>query len=93
MTVKPTVSLTDQGYDFAKSLVESGKFASVSAVMQYGLHLVKREEEEHRARLDAIRADLERRLREPVLSADEMDGELEHLMSRKRRAWLGNEGP
>ncbi len=64
MTVKPTVSLTDQGYDLAKSLVKSGKFASVSAVMQYGLRLVEREEESYRARLDAIRIDLERRVQE-----------------------------
>ena len=92
MTVKPTVSLTDQGYDLAKSLVENGKFASVSAVMQYGLRLVEREEESHRAHLDAIRIDLERRVQEPTLSGEEMDCKLDELMSRKRQAWFGNEG-
>jgi len=92
MTVKPTVSLTDQGYDLAKSLVKSGKFASVSAVMQYGLRLVEREEESYRAHLDAIRIDLERRVQEPTLSTEEMDHKLDELMSRKRQAWFGKEG-
>ncbi len=92
MTVKPTVSLTDQGYELAKSLVENGKFASVSAVMQYGLRLVEREEDSHRAHLDAIRMDIEHRVQEPLLSAEEMDSGLEQLMSRKRQAWLGKEG-
>ncbi len=92
MTVKPTVSLTDQGYDLAKTLVESGKFASVSAVMQYGLRLVEREEESYRARLDAIRIDLERRMQEPTLSAKDMDCMLDELLSKKRQAWLGKGG-
>ena len=73
MTVKPTVSLTDQTHQFARSLVERGRFASLSAVVQYGLTLVQREEEEHRAHLDAIRADLDRRAAQPSTSTEEMD--------------------
>lgn len=73
MTAKPTVSLTDQTYEFAKSLVVRGKFASLSAVVQYGLGLVEREEAEHRARLDAIRADLTRRAALLSISTEEMD--------------------
>ena len=45
MTVKPTVSLTDPGHASARSLVDGGRFASLSAVIQYGLGLVEREEE------------------------------------------------
>ncbi len=73
MTVKPTVSLTDQAHEFARSLVASGKFASLSAVIQHGLRLVEREEEEYKARLDAIRADLDRRAAQPPISTEEMD--------------------
>lgn len=76
MTVKPTVSLTDRTYEFAKSLVSQGKFASLSAVVQYGLGLVEREEEEYRARLDAIRADLARRAAQSSMSTEEMDGRI-----------------
>lgn len=73
MTAKPTISLTDQAYAFAKSLVARGRFASLSAVVQHGLGLVEREEEEHRARLDAIRMDLDRRAAQPSMSTEDMD--------------------
>jgi antitoxin ParD1/3/4 len=73
MTAKPTISLTDQAYAFAKSLVARGKFASLSAVVQHGLGLVEREEEEYRARLDAIRADLDRRAAQPSILTEDMD--------------------
>ena len=76
MTVKPTVSLTDQAHEFAQGLVASGKFASLSAVVQHGLRLVEREQEEHRSRLDATRADLERRAAQPSITVEEMDARL-----------------
>jgi len=76
MTVKPTVSLTDQGHAFARSLVASGRFASLSAVIQHGLGLIERDEQEHQARLDAIRADLDRRAAGPFLTTEEMDARL-----------------
>ncbi|MCH8951686.1 MAG: type II toxin-antitoxin system ParD family antitoxin [Proteobacteria bacterium] len=76
MTVKPTVSLTDHAHAFARSLVDSGRFASLSAVIQHGVGLVEREEEEHRTRLDAIRADLDRRAAEPPITTEEMDARL-----------------
>jgi antitoxin ParD1/3/4 len=80
MTVKPTISLTDESHSFARSLVESGKFASLSAVVQHGLRLVEREEQEHRARLDAIRADLDRRAAQTAIPIEELDARLD--------AWL-----
>ncbi len=76
MTVKPTVSLTDHGHAFARSPVDGGRFASLSAVIQHGLSLVECEEEAHRTRLDAIRADLDRRAAEPFLTMEEMDARL-----------------
>jgi antitoxin ParD1/3/4 len=77
MTVKPTVSLTDQTYSFARSLVDSGRFASLSAVVQHGLTLIERDEQEYQARLEAIRTDLDRRSQEPAISTEEMDALLE----------------
>ncbi|MCH8168406.1 MAG: type II toxin-antitoxin system ParD family antitoxin, partial [Proteobacteria bacterium] len=72
----PTGSLTDHANGFARSLVDSGRFASLSAVIQHGIGLVEREEQEHRARLDAIRADLDRRAAEPFITMEEMDARL-----------------
>jgi antitoxin ParD1/3/4 len=76
MTVKPTVSLTDQAHEFAKGLVERGDFASLSAVVQHGLRLVQCEEEERQARLEAIRADLERRAAQTSIATEAMDARL-----------------
>lgn len=76
MTVKPTISLTDEAHAFARSLVERGKFASLSAVVQHGIRLVEREEQEHQVRLEAIRADLDRRAALPSITMDEMDQRL-----------------
>jgi antitoxin ParD1/3/4 len=76
MTVKLTISLTDQAHEFATSLVARGKFASLSAAVQHGLRLVEREEEEHRARLDAIRADLDRRAAQESISTDDMSSRI-----------------
>lgn len=76
MTAKPTISLTDQAHQFAKGLVARGRFASLSAVVQYALQLVEREEQEHQARLDAIRADLARRAEQPSMSMEDMDARL-----------------
>ena len=76
MTVKPTVSLTDQAHAFAQGLVAKGKFASLSAVVQHGLRLVEREEAESAARLEAIRADLERRAAQPSIELAELDARL-----------------
>jgi antitoxin ParD1/3/4 len=73
MTVKPTISLTDQSYAFAKGLVAEGRFASVSAVIQHGLDLVSREHDLHRARLEAIRQDLEHRAQGPFVAPEEID--------------------
>lgn len=81
MTVKPTISLTDEVHAFARSLVDRGKYASLSAVVQHGLRLVEREEEEHTARLAAIRVDLDRRAALPAIPIEEIDARID--------AWLG----
>jgi antitoxin ParD1/3/4 len=83
MTAKPTISLTDQAHQFAKGLVARGRFASLSAVVQYALQLVEREEQEHQARLDAIRADLARRAEQPSMSMEDMDARLAAWRSQR----------
>ena len=86
MTVKCSISLTDEQHAFAKALVDSGRYASVSAVIQQGFHLL-------RQHLDV--EDLERRALYEVLSCrragdfvagEEMDERLKRMISEKRRA-------
>ena len=83
MSAEPTVPLTDQGYDLATSLVATGRFATLSAVVQHGLALVAREQEERESRLVAIRADLERRAGRPSISMEEMDERLAAWRARR----------
>ena len=86
MTVKSSISITDEHYAFAKALVDTGRYASVSAVFQQGINLL-------RQRLDV--EDLERRALYEVLSrrragefvgAEEMDDRLSRMLAEKRRA-------
>ena len=39
MTVKSSISLTDEQHSFAKEMVEAGRYSSVSAVLQQGIDL------------------------------------------------------
>jgi len=41
MTVKFSISLTDEQQGFAKELVEAGRYASVGAVLQQGIDLLR----------------------------------------------------
>ena len=86
LTVKSSISITDEHHAFAKALVDTGRYASVSAVFQQGINLL-------RQRLDV--EDLERRALYEVLSrrragefvgAEEMDDRLSRMLAEKRRA-------
>ena len=85
MTVKSSISLTDEQHLFAKALVENGRYPSLSAVLQQGIDLL-------RQRLDV--EDLERRALHEVLSRrragkfvgpEEMDDRLTRMIADKRR--------
>jgi antitoxin ParD1/3/4 len=43
MTAKTSISLTDSQEAFARGLVARGRYASVSAVLQHGLELLRSE--------------------------------------------------
>ena len=85
MTVKSSISLTDDQHAFARALVDTGRYASVSAIIQQSI-------EQLRLRLEV--EDLERRALYEVLSrrrsgefigAEEMDERLSRMLAEKRR--------
>ena len=53
--------------------------------------MVQQEEETHKARLDAIRKDLEFRDTQPTLTAAEFDVAVDIMLAEKRLAWLGKD--
>ena len=84
--MKSSVSLTDEQYAFARTLVDAGRYSSVSAVLQQGLDLL-------RARLDgeeleraALREPLARRRAQQFIPGEEMDRRLSRVIAAKRRS-------
>ena len=69
MTVRMTISMTEEHAEQVEQLVKSGEYASSSEVLRHGLRLLAAErvaaeqnQKEHKARLKAIKADLKQRL-------------------------------
>lgn len=85
MTVKMSISLTDQQDAFARGLVRAGRYASVSAVLQQGLDLLRERTEGEAAETAALRALLLARGEGAALSETEMDRRLDRIVARKRR--------
>ena len=84
MSVKASVSLSKQQDDFARDLVAKGAYASVSAVVQRGLELLRFETEREAAELDALRAFFKSRNGGEFISAAEGRTRTEAMLKRKR---------
>ncbi|RVG84406.1 type II toxin-antitoxin system ParD family antitoxin [Sinorhizobium meliloti] len=85
MSVKSSISLTDQQDAFARSLVESGRYSSLSSVLQQGLELLRQKTEAEAVETAALREVIQRRLIGPMISATEMEGRVAAMIERKRR--------
>ena len=83
MTVKSSVSLTDEQHAFAKALVEAGRCASLSAVLQQGVDLLRQRMDAEE--LEALRELLSRRRRGEFIDAGRMDTALAGMIAAKRR--------
>lgn len=85
MTVKASISLTDEQHAFAKALVDTGRYVSVSAVIQQGIEQLRRslevEDLEHRGLYEV----LSRRRSGKFVGAKEMDERLSRIFAAKRR--------
>jgi antitoxin ParD1/3/4 len=66
LSVKSSISLTDQQDAFARSLVKSGQYSSMSSVLQQGLEL-RRKTEAETVEMEALRELLQRRLKAPMI--------------------------
>lgn len=61
MSIKASVSITEQQNNFARGLVSDGQYASLSAVVQRGLELLRVQDERDLVELAALRAFFEER--------------------------------
>lgn len=85
MSIKSSISLTKQQDAFARSLVDSGQFSSLSSVLQQGLELLRQKNELESLETRALRELLEQRLDGPTVSAADMEPRTETMIERKRR--------
>lgn len=86
MSVKSSISLTDQQDAFARSLVDNGRYSSLSSVLQQGLELLRQKTEAEAAETEGLRTLIRRRLEGPKVAAANMEDHVEDMIERKRRA-------
>ena len=86
MTVKSSISLTDEQHAFARGLVEAGRYSSLSAVLQQGVDLLRQRTDAEALEIEALREIVSRRQKGEFVSAGEMDARLERMFAEKRRA-------
>lgn len=84
MSGELSISLTDQQDAFARSLVESGRYSSLSSVLQQGLDLLRQKVEAETVETEALRELLQRRLNGSMISKTEMESRIDTMIERKR---------
>jgi antitoxin ParD1/3/4 len=89
MTVKSSISLTDEQDAFVRTLVAAGRYPSASAVLQQGVELLRRQTEAEEADTAALRAILQERLAGRFLPAEVMRDQVEAMIAAKRRDAAG----
>jgi antitoxin ParD1/3/4 len=85
MTVKASVSISEEQEAFARGLVREGRYASLSAVVQRGLELLREETETKEAEIAALRALLRERAEGAFVSVAEGRAATEAMIERKKR--------
>ncbi len=85
MTVKTSISLTDQQDDFARSLVREGRFSSLSSVVQQGLDLLRDKTEAKNLETEALRVLLRERQANDFVSSSDMGRRIKKMAAQKAK--------
>ena len=86
MTIKSSISLTDEQHAFAKELVEAGRYSSVSAVLQQGIDLLRQRMQDEDLQRSALKALLDQRSAGAFVTGAQMDKSISRMFIEKRRA-------
>lgn len=84
MSVKSSVSMSEQQDAFVRGLVSDGRYSSVSAVVQQGLELLREQTETHEAEISALRAFFKERAEGPFEDEQSAREETRAMIERKR---------
>lgn len=85
MTVKSSISLTDEQHAFARELVSAGRYPSVSAVVAQGIELLKARVDAEATEIEALKLLLDERRRGAFVSSETTGKRLTAMVERKRR--------
>jgi antitoxin ParD1/3/4 len=86
MTIKSSISLTDEQHAFVRELVEAGRYSSVSAVLQQGVDLLKQKMLDDDLQRRALKALLEQRSAGKFVTSAEMNQSVDAMIAARRRA-------
>lgn len=84
MSVKASISLTEAQEAFARALVAEGRYASLSAVMQHGLELLRLQAEAAEADTQALRSLIEERRAGSFASISDGRSRTAAMLARKK---------
>jgi antitoxin ParD1/3/4 len=84
MTVKLSISLTDQQAEYARKQVEEGRASSTSAVIQQALEAKRREDEDYESWKAGFFELLAEREKGPHVDAETFDGMVEDMLKDER---------
>ena len=87
MSIKASVSISNQQDIFARKLVEEGRYASLSAVVQRGLELVRQETELKEAELAVLQDLLDNRRQGGFVSVEESEKRTAAMMADRKSAY------
>lgn len=85
MTVKTSISLTEQQYAWLKSMVEEGRAASISALVQQAVEEGRKKDDVDREFVRGMRELLARRMEGPFVSSEEARAEMARMQAERRR--------
>lgn len=86
MSVKCSISQTDEQHAFAMALADAGRFSSLSAVLQQGIGLLRQRMDAEELYAAALHELLSRRRAGEFTDAKNRDARLAALVAEKRRA-------
>lgn len=86
MTVKSSVSLTDEQQAFARALVEAGHYPNIDAVLRRGAKLTHQRAGAEELETSARRVLLSQRREGGFVTAEGMDNLLDGMIAEKRSA-------
>lgn len=85
MTVKSSISLTDEQHAFAREMVNAGRYPSVSAVVAQGIELLKARLDAESKEMEALKLLLEERRSGAFVTSESIGEQLKAMVERKRR--------